>query len=48
MRKHGRNESQTYNWIKRETEDKKKVSVRSGRETYLWSVSSDRRPIIKH
>ncbi len=50
MRKHGSKGSLSYNWIKRETEEKRsKVSVKSDRETYLWSTSSDRRPfVIKH
>lgn len=50
MRKHGTKGSLSYNWIKRATEEKRsKVSVTSGRETYRWSISSDRRSVlIKH
>lgn len=50
MRKHGTKGSLSYHWIKRATEEKRsKVSVKSDREKYLWSTSSDRRPVlVKH
>ncbi len=50
MRKHGLKGSLSFNWIKRETEGKRaKVCVKSDPETYLWSTSADRRPVvIKH
>jgi hypothetical protein len=49
MRKHGTKGGRAISWVNRETEEKRRqVSVKSGNETYLWSVSTDRRQIIKH